>query len=118
MPLYVMLHTKIKILENCLVDQCTVIKRNLSEMNLLNLPGEVATTISENVTNTVVTVPEVTTCSSHVTDLIELQIDSALTLNFCKYPRTKRSTDGEIIIHKRKFAAREERFMTLVAYKN
>ena len=48
----------------------------------------------------------------------ELQIQSALSLEFCQYPRPKRSIESNIVIHNRKYASKEEKVVTLLTCKN
>ena len=49
--------------------------------------------------------------------VLELQIESALSLDFCLYPYPKRSINSNVATHNQKYAYKEEKVMTLLTCK-
>ena len=49
---------------------------------------------------------------------VGMQIQSAMSLDFCVYPRPNCSIDSNVVIHDRKYASKEEKIMALMTCKN
>ena len=103
-----------RILKNRLIDLMMIVKRKTCGYDLLSRTVAVKTSVNAGETQA----PTDAVTPTPSISVQELQIQSAMCLDFCQYPRPKRSIDSNIIIHDRKYASKEEKVMTLLTCKN
>ena len=111
MPYYTRYHSMI---ENRLIDFISSIKRQSCAYNLLSSQAAVETSVNASGTPA----PTDAITPTRTISVIELQIQNAMSLDFCVYPRPKRSVDSTVVIHNRKYASKEEKIIALLACKN
>ena len=103
-----------RILKNRLIDLMMIVRRKTCGYDLLSHTVAVKTSVNarepQAPTDAITPTPSIS--------VQELQIQNAMSLDFCQYPRPKRSIDSNITIHDRKYASKEEKVMTLLTCKN
>ena len=111
MPYYTSVDYMIK---NRLIDFISSIKRQSCAYNLLSSQAAVETLA--NASGTPAPTDAITPTRS--LSVQELMIQTAMSLDFCLFPRPKRSVNSNVLMHDRKYATKEEKVMTLLACKN